>query len=161
MTDRLDNLEPGPLWGCFLELSKIPRGSGHEVEAAAWVAEQARRMGCEVSQDEAGNVLARKPATRGREGAPTVALQAHVDMVCEKDPDVAHDFLRDPIPVVRDGDRIRAAGTTLGADDGIGVAAALAVLASRDIPHGPLEVLITVDEERGLEGAKHVPAGLL
>ena len=161
MNDALESLEPRLLWSYFRELSNIPRGSGHEAAAAAWVAEQGRRLGGEVSQDTTGNVLIRQGASPGKAGAPLVALQAHVDMVCEKDEHVAHDFLRDPIALVREGDRLRARGTTLGADNGIGVAAALAVLASREVPHGPLEVLITVDEERGLLGAKRIPAGTL
>jgi dipeptidase D len=161
MENSLETLEPQPLWRYFLELSRIPRGSGHEAAATAWVSDQARAMGCTVSQDAAGNVLIRKPAFPGREGAGTTALQAHVDMVCEKNEATVHDFLTDPISVVRDGDRLRARGTTLGADDGIGVAAALAVLASPAIQHGPLEVLITVSEETGLTGAKGLQAGCL
>ena len=161
MENALESLEPQPLWRFFLELSRIPRGSGNEAAAAAWVADQARAMGCAVSLDAAGNVLIRKPAAPGREAAPATALQAHVDMVCEKNEGTVHDFLTDPIEVVREGDLLRARGTTLGADDGIGVAAALAVLASRDIRHGPLEVLITVDEEMGLVGAKGLQPGTL
>jgi dipeptidase D len=161
MENPLESLEPRALWGYFLALSRIPRGSGNEAAATAWVADQARALGCQVTRDAAGNVLIRKAAAPGREGAPTTALQAHVDMVCEKNEATVHDFLTDPITVVRDGDLLRARGTTLGADDGIGVAAALAVLASRSIQHGPLEVLITVSEETGLTGAKELPAGCL
>jgi len=161
VTDLLDSLEPKPLWGYFLALSRIPRGSKHEAAAAAWVAEQARALGCEVERDAAGNVLARKPGSPGREGRPAVALQAHVDMVCEKNEGTHHDFLADPIDVVRDGDLLRARGTTLGADNGVGVAAALAVLAARGVPHPPVEVLITVDEETGLTGAAGVRPGWL
>ena len=161
MENPLESLEPRALWGYFLALSRIPRGSGNEAAATAWVADQARALGCQVTRDAAGNVLIRKAAAPGREGAATTALQAHVDMVCEKNEATVHDFLTDPITVVRDGDLLRAQGTTLGADDGIGVAAALAVLASRSIQHGPLEVLITVSEETGLTGAKELPAGCL
>jgi dipeptidase D len=118
-------------------------------------------MGCAVSQDAAGNVLIRKSAAPGREAAATTALQAHVDMVCEKNEGTVHDFLTDPIALVRDGDLLHARGTTLGADNGIGVAAAMAVLASREIQHGPLEVLITVGEEMGLTGAKALKPGIL
>ena len=164
-TPTLDGLlndeTPKLLWHYFLELSKIPRGSKVEAAAAAWVADQARALGCEVSQDEVGNVIIRKAATAGRENAPMTALQAHVDMVCEKNEGTKHDFLKDPLTLVREGDLLRANGTTLGADNGIGVAAALAVLASKEIKHGPLEVLVTVDEETGLTGANHLKPGVL
>jgi dipeptidase D len=157
----LETLDPQALWRYFLELSRIPRGSGNEAAAIGWLLDQARAMGCEASRDPAGNVLIRKPAAPGREAAPATALQAHVDMVCEKNEGTAHDFRTDPIVVWRDGDLLRARGTTLGADDGIGVAAALAVLASTTLRHGPLEVLITVGEEVGLEGAKAFRPGSL
>jgi dipeptidase D len=157
----LDGLEPRALWNHFRELSRIPRGSRNEGEAAAWVARQAAAMGHEVMQDAVGNVIIRKKAAKGREGAPVTALQAHVDMVCEKNEATVHDFLRDPIQLVLDGDRLRARGTTLGADNGVGVAAALAVLGSRDVRHGPLEVLVTVDEEAGLTGAINLQGGIL
>jgi dipeptidase D len=161
MESWLESLEPQALWGYFAELSRIPRGSLDEAAASRWVMEQARALGCEAEQDEAGNVLIRKPAAPGREGAPGVALQAHVDMVCEQNEGTGHDFRRDPIAVFRDGDLLRARGTTLGADDGIGVAAALVVLASREIQHGPLEVLVTVAEEIGLVGASRLAPGIL
>lgn len=161
MDDLLSTLEPKPLWRYFLELSRIPRGSKHEAAAARWVADQGRALGCEVEQDAVGNVLVRKRATAGREDRPGVALQAHVDMVCEKNEGTPHDFERDPIAVVRDGDVVRARGTTLGADNGIGVAAALAVLAAEDVRHGPVEVLVTIDEETGLTGANNLRPGWL
>jgi dipeptidase D len=157
----LETLEPKSIWSYFLELSKIPRGSKNEAAAAAWVADQAKALGCDVERDAVGNVIIRKRATAGREGHPTICLQAHVDMVCEKNEGTDHDFSRDPIQVWMDGDLLRAKGTTLGADNGIGVAAALAVLASQDIPHGPLEVLITIDEETGLTGANGLQPGRL
>ncbi|HVO19719.1 MAG TPA: aminoacyl-histidine dipeptidase [Anaeromyxobacter sp.] len=157
----LSDLEPRRLWGYFLELSRIPRGSKHEAAAARWAAEQGRALGLEVETDGAGNVLVRKPASGGREGRPALALQAHLDMVCEKNEGTPHDFEKDPIEVVRDGDLLRARGTTLGADNGVGVSAALAVLAARDLPHPPLEVLLTVDEETGLTGANAVRPGWL
>jgi len=157
----LESLEPQTIWSYFLALSKIPRGSKNEAEAAAWVADQARALGCEVERDEVGNVIIRKRATAGKEGRPTVCLQAHVDMVCEQNEGTGHDFLKDPIQVWKDGDLLRAKGTTLGADNGIGVAAALAVLASQDIAHGPIEALITIDEETGLTGANGLQPGKL
>jgi dipeptidase D len=157
----LSSLEPRRLWGFFLELSRIPRGSKNEAAAARWAVEQVRALGLEVETDAAGNVLARKPATSGKEDRPGMALQAHLDMVCEKNEGTAHDFLRDGIEVVREGDALRARGTTLGADNGVGVAAALAALASKDLSHPALEVLLTVDEETGLTGANAVQPGWL
>ncbi|WP_242360981.1 aminoacyl-histidine dipeptidase [Anaeromyxobacter sp. SG17] len=159
MSDLLSDLEPRLLWRYFLELSRIPRGSKHEAQAARWVADQGRALGCEVLTDALGNVLIRKPGTKGREDRPGVCLQGHVDMVCEKNEGTPHDFAKDPIPVYRDGEVVRARGTTLGADNGIGVAAGLAVLASQDVRHGPVEVLLTIDEETGLTGAKGVAPG--
>ena len=161
MNALLDTLEPKSLFSYFLGLSQIPRGSKQEAAAAAWVADQARALGCEVERDEVGNVIIRKKATPGKEGHPAVCLQAHVDMVCEKNEDTVHDFTRDAIQVWRDGDLLRAKGTTLGADNGIGVGAALAVLASTDIAHGPIEVLVTIDEETGLTGANGLQPGRL
>ena len=161
MNALLESLEPKTIWSYFLELSKIPRGSKNEAAAAAWVAGQAKALGCEVERDEVGNVIIRKKAAPGKEGRPTVCLQAHVDMVCEQNEGTGHDFTKDPIQVWKDGDLLRAKGTTLGADNGIGVAAALAVLASQDIAHGPIEALITIDEETGLTGANGLQAGRL
>ena len=157
----LNDLEPRRLWGYFLDLSRIPRGSKNEAAAARWAAEQGRALGLEVETDGAGNVLVRKPAAPGREGRPGLALQAHLDMVCEKNEGTPHDFENDPIEVVQDGDHLRARGTTLGADNGVGVSAALAVLAARDLTHPPIEVLLTVDEETGLTGANAVRPGWL
>ena len=159
--DELGVLEPRGLWKYFLGLSRIPRGSKNEAAAAQWVADQALALGCSVVRDAVGNVIVRKPATPGREQAPITALQAHVDMVCEKNEATVHDFLKDPIALRREGDRLLATGTTLGADNGIGVAAALAVLESKEIRHGALEVLVTIDEETGLTGAGGLAEGLL
>ncbi len=161
MNALLESLEPKTIWSYFLELSKIPRGSKNEAAAANWVADQAKALGCDVERDEVGNVIIRKQATSGREDRPTTCLQAHVDMVCEKNEGTDHDFTKDPIQVWQDGDLLRAKGTTLGADNGIGVAAALAVLAAKDIAHGPLEALITIDEETGLTGAEGLQPGRL
>ncbi len=161
MSDLLDALDPKPLWHYFLELSKIPRGSKQEAAAAAWVMAQGRALGCQAEQDEVGNVLLRKAASPGREGRPAVALQCHVDMVCEKNEGTPHDFAKDPIRVRRDGDVLRATGTTLGADNGVGVAAGLAVLAAKDLVHPPLELLVTIDEETGLTGANGLKGGWL
>jgi dipeptidase D len=157
----LESLEPKALWFYFLELSKIPRESKNEEAAAAWVASQASSLGCEVERDEVGNVIIRKKAAPGREDRPTICLQAHADMVCEQNEGTNHDFNTNPIQVWKDGDVLRAKGTTLGADNGIGVAATLAVLADKDIAHGPIEALITIDEETGLTGANGLKAGRL
>jgi dipeptidase D len=161
MESLLAGSDPQTLWDYFSELSKIPRGSKNEAAAAEWVAEQGRRLGCQVERDTVGNVLIRKQATSGREKQPVTCLQAHVDMVCEKNESTTHDFNVDPIQLVRDGDLLRAHGTTLGADNGVGVCAALSVLASQDIHHGPLEVIVTIDEETGLTGANGIQPGWL
>ena len=161
MSDVIANLEPKLVWEYFSELSKIPRGSKHEAAAAKWVAEQGRKLGCEVIEDEVGNVVIRKKATPGRENRPGVVLQAHVDMVCEKNENTQHDFLKDPLKLRREGDNLWATGTTLGADNGIGVAAGLAVMAAKDVAHGPVELLVTIDEETGLTGANNIQANWL
>ena len=161
MSDPLATLEPRPLWRYFLELSRIPRGSKNEAAAMRWVAEQGRSLGCAVEQDGVGNALLRKPAAPGCEGRATVALQVHADMVCEKNEGTPHDFEKDGIAVYRDGEVVRARGTTLGADNGIGLAAALAALADPDLRRGALEVLVTVDEETGLAGANAIRPGWL
>ncbi len=149
----LEGLQPANVWKYFGEISRIPRGSKNEQAAAAYVLETARRLGCEAKQDEAGNVLAKKPAGPGREGAKSVCLQGHLDMVCEKNAGTTHDFTKDPIRLVRKGDVLMADGTTLGADNGIAVATMLALLEDRSLPLGPIECLFTVDEETGLTGA--------
>jgi dipeptidase D len=161
MSSPLQDLEPKEIWRHFEALSKIPRNSGDEARAREYVLAQAARLGLEQTQDRVGNVVIRKPARSGREAAPMTVLQGHLDMVCEKNEGTAHDFDRDPIKVVRDGDWLKADGTTLGADNGIGVAAALAVMESKDIAHGPLEFVFTIDEERGLTGASEFPGGTL
>lgn len=154
-------LEPPALWSHFDRILEIPRGSKQEERARAHVLAVAGRLGLESRTDRAGNAVVRKPAARGRERAPTVVLQSHLDMVQEKGSDVAHDFARDPIRPRREGDYLYAAGTTLGADNGIGVAAMLATLDAPDLDHGPLELLFTVDEETGLTGARELDPSLL
>lgn len=149
----LQELKPEPLWHYFEEICRIPRPSKKEGKIAAYLMDFAQKQGLEARQDEAGNVLIKKPAVEGMEKAPIVVLQSHMDMVCEKNADTRHDFERDPIQPYVDGEWVKARGTTLGADDGIGMAAQLALLASDDVKHGPLECLFTVDEETGLTGA--------
>ncbi|MGJ5817490.1 aminoacyl-histidine dipeptidase [Paludibaculum fermentans] len=161
MTSILADLQPQALWRHFEALSAIPRASEKEQAARAYVLAQAAALGLEVMQDAVGNVVVRKPARPGREGAPMAALQGHLDMVCEKNEGTAHNFDTDPIQLVLDGDWVKATGTTLGADNGVGVAAALAVMESTDVAHGPLEFVFTIDEESGLTGAAEFPNGLL
>ncbi len=149
----INNIEPKEVFNFFEELSNIPRGSGNEKGVSDYLAAFARKRGLEVIQDKALNIIIKKPAFLGYEDAPTVVLQGHMDMVCEKNNDTVHDFEKDPIRLKIEGDYIYADGTTLGADNGIAVAYALALLDSKDIPHPALEVLITTEEETGLVGA--------
>jgi dipeptidase D len=157
----LANLEPQSLWKHFEKLTTIPRASTNEAAARDYVRSISAKLGLESHQDAAGNLVIRKPARPGRESAPMTLLQGHLDMVCEKNESTVHDFSRDAIRVVRIGDWLKADGTTLGADNGVGVAAALAVLESTDIAHGPLEFAFTVDEETGLTGASEFAPGVL
>jgi dipeptidase D len=150
---NINDLQPSIVWKYFDEITKVPRPSKKEGKIIAYLLDFAKKHNLEVKKDEAGNVLMTKPATKGMEDRPTVILQGHVDMVCEKNNDTVHDFDNDPIQTYVDGDWLKAKGTTLGADNGIGVAASLAILASDDIQHGKLECLFTVDEETGLTGA--------
>jgi dipeptidase D len=161
MTPALVNLEPEALWKHFDKLAATPRASTKEAAARDYIRALAARLGLESEQDAAGNLVVRKPARPGREGAPMALLQGHLDMVCEKNESTVHDFDTDPIKVIRDGDWLKADGTTLGADNGIGVAASLAVMESNDIAHGPLEFAFTIDEETGLTGAAEFPGGVL
>ena len=161
MTSAIDGLEPQLVWKHFGALSRIPRGSKNEAAAARYVLDTAGQLGLPARQDAAGNVLVEKPATAGRERAASVCLQSHLDMVCGKNADKVHDFTKDPIELVREGNVLRANGTTLGADNGVGVAAALAVAEDRSLEHGPLELLFTIDEETGLTGAQRLEPGFL
>ncbi|MEN9920074.1 MAG: hypothetical protein RL662_2510 [Bacteroidota bacterium] len=147
------NLEPNLLWTYFYEITQIPRPSKREGRIIEYLLNFAEKLNLEIKTDHIGNILIKKAATHGYENLPTVILQAHVDMVCEKNSDTIFDFDNDPIQTYIDGDWLKAKGTTLGADNGIGVAAALAILASEGIEHGNLECLFTVDEETGLTGA--------
>lgn len=153
MENALAGLKPEALWEHFYQITRIPRCSKHEEKIREYVLGVAARNGLQVKTDAVNNIVVKKPATPGRENAPSVVLQSHLDMVCEKNKDTVHDFSKDPIKLLRDGDWITADGTTLGADNGIGVAAALAVMESKDIAHGPMEFLFTIDEETGLTGA--------
>jgi dipeptidase D len=161
MSTDILSLEPKILWNHFYHLTQIPRPSGHEEAVRASIVDFARRCGLEWLVDEAGNVIVRKPATAGMEQRRGVVLQAHLDMVPQKNAGTAHDFATDPIDALIDGDWVRARGTTLGADNGIGVAAALAVLESAALRHGPLEALFTANEEAGMTGALGLKPGVL
>ncbi len=152
-TEALNGLKPARVWHWFGEIMSIPRPSKHEERISAWLVSWGKEHGLETLSDELGNVLMRKPASKGYEQSPMVCLQAHMDMVCEKNSDKRFDFMTDAIQAVRDGEWLTADGTTLGADDGIGVAAILAILEDQTLEHPALEALITVDEETGLTGA--------
>lgn len=149
----LANLAPAAVWRYFGEILQIPRPSKHEERMTAYLRQFGESHGFETLVDDLGNVLIRKPAFKGYEHSPKVCLQAHTDMVCEKNGDKVFDFNNDPIEPILDGEWLKANGTTLGADDGIGVAAILAILDDKSIEHGPLEALFTVDEETGLTGS--------
>jgi len=149
------------IWDYFREICRIPRPSKKEEKICAYIKQFSETHQLEYQQDEIGNLLVRKSATSGKEHLPAMILQSHVDMVCEKNSDVAHNFDTDPIDCYEDGEWVKARGTTLGADDGIGIAAMLAILADKDIVHGTLEALFTVDEETGLTGAKALKADFL
>jgi dipeptidase D len=161
MSSPLDSLEPRLLWSAFDMIRKVPRPSKHEEQISEAMDGWARDGGFEVLKDAAGNMVVRIPATPGHEGAPTIVLQGHLDMVCEKNSDVEHDFMTEGINVDVEGDWVVARGTTLGADNGIGVAAAMAVAQDPDAVHGPLEILCTMDEETGLTGAKQLDASMI
>jgi len=149
----IPELQPRPLWHYFSALNEIPRPSKKEDRVKAWVIGLGEQWGFETRTDEVGNVLIRKPATPGMETRTTIVLQSHLDMVCQKNNDTDFDFETQGIQMFVDGDWVRAKGTTLGADNGIGVASILAVLDSDDIPHPAIEALFTIDEETGMTGA--------
>jgi dipeptidase D len=155
------DLAPQNLWKHFDQILTIPRGSKEEDRMRAYVIDVTKRSGLKYQVDEAGNVVVRKPATAGHESAPATILQSHLDMVNEKNSDVEHDFSKDPIVPVQDEAYLTASGTTLGSDNGIGVAAMLAVIEAKDLVHGPLELLFTVDEETGLTGAASLDGSML
>ncbi len=155
------DLEPRALWSHFDRILEIPRGSKEEDEMRAYVLEVAERAGLEHQVDSAGNVVVRKAGARGHEDGAITILQGHLDMVNEKNSDVDHDFSKDPIQAEQDGEWLTAKGTTLGSDNGMGVAAMLALMESDDVAHGPLELLFTIDEESGLTGAAQLDGSML
>ena len=149
----VSELEPRDLWTHFDTILTIPRGSKNERQVIDYVLSVANRYSLESEQDTTGNIVVRKPATVGGESRPPVILQSHLDMVNESNSDISHDFLKDPLIPCLDGEYLKATGTTLGSDNGIGVSASLTLMGNMPFTHGPLEFLFTVDEETGLTGA--------
>jgi dipeptidase D len=161
MSNIFKSFYPELVWKYFEEICTIPRPSKKEERIAAYIKQVAEKLQLECLTDETGNILVRKPASAGKENISTVVLQSHIDMVCEKNSDSYHDFDKDPIIPRIDGEWVKATGTTLGADDGIGIAAQLAIMEDASLEHGPLEFLFTVDEETGLTGAYGLKPGFL
>lgn len=157
----IKDLKPTEIWKYFDEITKIPRASKKEEKIIEYLLDFAKEHKLDAEKDEFGNVIIRKPATKGKENSKTVILQSHSDMVCEKNADTEHNFDTDPIQTYIDGDWVKAKGTTLGGDDGIGIAAALDILASTDIAHPPIEALFTSDEETGMTGAFGLQEGFM
>lgn len=157
----IDNLDPKCVWKNFYALTRIPRPSKKEWRAVDFMENFGKQLGLETIRDEAGNIIIRKPATPGMENRKGVILQGHLDMVPQNNNDVQHDWEKDPVETYIDGEWVKAKGTTLGADNGIGCAVAMAILESKDIPHGPVEALFTIDEETGMTGAQALKGGIL
>ncbi|MBM4170362.1 MAG: aminoacyl-histidine dipeptidase [Ignavibacteria bacterium] len=157
----IEGLAPSVVWNRFHEISQIPRPSKHEERIRLYLRNFAGKHNRLFKEDEVGNIVIYVPPKPGFEDVPTVVLQSHIDMVCEKNKDTVHDFSKDPIKLIRDGDWIKSEGTTLGADNGIGVAAALALVTDDLFDHGPIELLFTVDEETGLTGANSLQPGFI
>nr|WP_249198809.1 cytosol nonspecific dipeptidase [Enterobacter hormaechei] len=161
IVSELSQLSPQPLWDIFAKICSIPHPSYHEEQLAEHIMGWAKEKGLHAERDQVGNILIRKPATAGMENRKPVVLQAHLDMVPQKNNDTVHDFTKDPIQPYIVGEWVKARGTTLGADNGIGMASALAVLADDSVEHGPLEVLLTMTEEAGMDGAFGLQANWL
>ena len=158
---KITDLKPELVWKCFDEITKVPRPTHHLEKMLKFLTEWAEKHNIPYKTDEVGNVVMTAPATPGHENAPTIILQGHQDMVAEKRGDKIHDFLNDPITTIVDGEWVTADGTTLGADNGMGCATAMAVLLDKDLVHGPIECLFTVDEEQGLIGANGIQSGFV
>lgn len=161
MPNAIEGLTPALLWKYFAEISRIPRCSKHEEKIRKYVLDVAKRLNLPARTDAVGNVVVKKPASPGKERVKRICLQGHMDMVCEKNKDKKHDFSKDPLTLVREGNMLTADGTTLGADNGIAVATNLAIMEDKSLVHGPLEFLFTIDEETGLTGAAGLPADFL
>lgn len=158
---KITDLQPRLVWQCFDEITKVPRPTFHLEKMEAFLVDWAHRHNVPVAVDEVGNVMMTRPATPGHEHAPKIILQGHQDMVAEKRGDKVHDFLTDPITTIVDGDWVKADGTTLGADNGMGCAAGMAAMIDPDLVHGPLTALFTVNEEQGLTGANGLKPGFV
>jgi dipeptidase D len=158
---EMKNLNPQCIWKNFHALTQVPRPSGHLEKVQQFLLDFAKQAGVEAFKDEADNIVMRKPATPGMENRKGIILQAHMDMVPQKTPESNHNFVTDPIETWIDGEWVKAKGTTLGADNGLGVAAIMAVMEAKDLQHGPVEALITADEETGMFGANALPTGEL
>ncbi len=161
MSTDVRNLEPSPLWSYFADLNRVPRPSKKEQRVIQFAKEFGEKLGLPTEVDEVGNVLIRKPATMGMEDRTPIVMQAHLDMVCQKNADTQFDFDTQGIEMSVDGDWVKAKGTTLGADNGLGVASIMTILAAKDIPHPPLEALFTIDEETGMTGSPKSQAELV
>lgn len=161
MSKEILSLEPKAIWENFYSLTQIPRPSKHEDAIQDFMMKFGQDLGLETIKDAAGNIIIKKPATKGMENRMGVVMQGHLDMVPQKNADTQHDFEKDPIHAMIDGEWVTAKGTTLGADNGMGVAAAMAVLQAKDIEHGPIEALFTSDEETGMTGAFGLQPGIL
>ena len=159
--DVIKNLEPKILWERFYEMTRVPRPSKKESKIIRHMKNLLKDLNVEFKEDNVGNILAKVPATPGYENSPIVILQGHVDMVCEKNKSKQHDFENDPISLIKEDGWITADGTTLGSDNGIGVSAALAVITDKEVKHGPIEILMTVDEETGMTGASNINPGFM
>ena len=159
--NEIQNLQPQCIWKNFYALTQVPRPSGHLEKIQQFLLDFGRQAGVETFKDPAGNIVMRKPATPGMENRKGIILQAHMDMVPQKTPESTHNFETDPIEPWIDGEWVKARGTTLGADNGLGVAAIMAVMESKDLKHGPIDALITADEETGMYGANDLPEGEL
>ncbi len=161
MNEQVRNLVPNPIWKNFADLNAVPRPSKQEARVIAFMQEFGKKLNLETYTDEVGNVIIKKPATPGMENRQTVVLQSHLDMVHQKNADTVFDFQTQGIEMYADGDWVRARGTTLGADNGLGVATIMAVLESTDLPHPAIEALFTIDEETGMTGAMNLQSGVL
>lgn len=161
MSEEIKKLEPKEVWNNFYKLTRVPRPSKFEDKIQRFMLEFGDELGLETMRDKIGNIIIRKPATKGMEDRKGIILQAHLDMVPQKNAATQHDFEKDPITAVIDGEWVHAKGTTLGSDNGIGAAAIMTVLASKELAHGPIEALFTCDEETGMTGANGLKPGLL
>ena len=161
MNNEIRNLKPECIWRNFDALTEVPRPSGHLEKVQQFLLDFGKKVGVEVFKDEGNNIVMRKPASAGMENRKGVILQAHMDMVPQKTPESTHNFETDPIQTWIDGEWVKAKNTTLGADNGLGVAAIMAIMEDKTLKHGPIEALITADEETGMYGANDLPEKML